>query len=79
MWPTRFPVDTERRRSRRTRAEATAGQAEAAVEAVKKELIPGNVARVTSRMTWGYRYLEATTSHEGIIIEDWEDDAAAAE
>ena len=57
---------------------AYAAAVEAAVEAVKKELIPGSVDRVTSRMTWGYRFLETTTSHEDITIEDWEDGADTA-
>lgn len=45
---------------------------EAATEAVKAELLEGSVDKVTSHMTWSYRYLDETRVQgcEGLEAED---------
>ena len=49
----------------------------AAVEAVRAELLDGSVGDVSSRMTWDYRWADSSSAYAGGEVDDgWETEGA---
>ncbi|MCL2552756.1 MAG: hypothetical protein FWE75_11510, partial [Actinomycetia bacterium] len=69
-------VEVLERRTRAARLKAAHEAAvNAAVEAVRGELLDGSVGDVKSRMTWDYRWADTSAQYAGDEEEPWIDDA----